>query len=138
MTHNRDVLLGLDIGERRIGVAVGDLTVRLAAPLTTVTVDGSEGEVLGALVRKHDITKLVVGLPRNQAGEQTKQTARVRAAVAFILEPLGVPIVFQDESLTSVQAEAELVNRRKPLKKGDIDAQAAAIILQDYLDIRHA
>lgn len=130
-------LLALDIGERRIGVAMGDTIGRIAQPLTTLMVDGTEVVLLQRLILEHDITGLVIGLPRNQAGEETQQSAWVRAYTQQQLEAFRVPIMFQDESVTSVLAEQHLARGKKKFTKAAIDAHAAAIILQDYLE-QHA
>lgn len=127
-------MLGLDIGERRVGVAMGDSIGRLATPLTTVTVDGLEVVRLQRLMLEHDVTDIVVGLPRNMSGEPTKQTEAIRETVSRRLAGFGLPLHFQDESLTSVAAERELEKRKKPFTKGDIDALAATYILQDYME----
>lgn len=126
-------LLALDIGERRIGVAKGDTGVRLAMPLTTLVVDGMEVERIKQLVTEERIDTLVLGYPRNQSGEPTAQTQYVEK-VAAQLEGLTSRLVFQDESLTSVIAEQRLKAMGKPYEKGAIDAEAAALILQDYLE----
>ena len=127
-------LVGLDVGEKRIGVAVADLSVRIAVPYETILVDGTEIEKLEALVSSQGANILVLGYPRNQAGEVTSQTQYVED-FASKLEYLGVKIVFQDESLSSVEAERRL-GRVKD--KGEIDAEAASIILQDYLEQNYA
>lgn len=126
-------LIGLDVGEKRIGVAVADLGVRIAVPFTTIVVDGTELEAISELVIREDAQTIVVGYPRNQQGEPTAQTNYVEN-FARQLENIEAEIVFQDESLTSVMAEQRLMAHKKPYTKGDIDAQAAAIILQDYLE----
>lgn len=127
-------LIGLDVGEKRIGVSVADTAVRIAVPFSTVEVDGTEIETIAEIVVKEGADTIVVGYPRNQAGEATAQTAYVEAFVSRI-ETLAPNIVYQDESLTSVMAEQQLKAHNKPYTKGDIDAQAAAIILQDYLEL---
>jgi putative Holliday junction resolvase len=137
MTPTKRSLLGLDVGEKRIGVALGITDVRLASPLVTLAVDGTEIAVLQTIIREHAITDLVVGLPRNQSGEETAQSAYVRRFAAERLVPLGLPVLFQDESVTSVLAEAQLSQHKKAFYKSDIDAAAAAIILQDYLEAQH-
>ena len=126
-------ILALDVGERRIGVAKGDTGVRLAVPLCTLVVDGTERDRIAKLLADERADCLVIGYPRNQSGEATAQTAYVEQ-VAEGLKELGVPLVFQDESLTSVIAEQRLQQRGRPYDKGAIDAEAAAIILQDYLE----
>lgn len=127
-------LIGLDVGEKRIGVAIADTGVRIAVAYDTLLVDGSEGEAIRKLIIAQNAQTLVIGYPRNQSGEATAQTAYVEA---FAQQFQGeVPeLVFQDESLTSVLAEQHLQQTGKPYAKGDIDAQAAALILQDYLEL---
>lgn len=126
-------IIALDIGERRIGVARGDMLVRIAVPLTTVLVDGTELVQIQRIVANEQAGTLVVGYPRNQSGEATAQTAYVEA-VAEQLRALVPSMVFQDESLTSVVAEQRLKARGRPYQKADVDAEAAAVILQDYLE----
>ena len=128
------VFLGLDIGGQRIGVASGDSVARLARTQPTIMVDGQEADTLQRLAADLGVTDIVVGRPRNQAGEQTSQTQSVEETVAQLVQPLGLPIHWQDESVTSVIAEQRLAARKKPYTKADIDAEAAAIILQDYLE----
>lgn len=122
----------LDVGEKRIGVALADSVVRIAIPYTTIEVDGEEVRAIAELYVKESAHAIVVGYPRNQQGEATAQTDYV-VDFATQLEEFS-PIIFQDESLTSVQAEQRLSRRRGGYTKGDIDAEAAAIILQDYLE----
>lgn len=129
-------LVGLDVGEKRIGVAVANLGVRIAVPFLTVEVDGSEIQSIAEVVLKERADTIVVGYPRNQQGEPTAQTRYVEN-FAERLKDLDSKIVFQDESLTSVLAEQRLMAHKRPYTKGDIDAQAAAIILQDYLELYH-
>ncbi len=126
-------LISLDVGEKRIGVAVADLNVRIAVPFQTVEVDGNEIANIAQIVIQEGADTIVVGYPRNQSGESTAQTNYVEEFTKR-LEELAPTIVFQDESLTSVMAEQQLKAHKKPYTKGDIDAQAAAIILQDYLE----
>ena len=122
----------LDVGEKRIGVALADSGVRIAIPYDTFEVDGEEVRRIAELYVKESADMIVVGYPRNQQGEATAQTEYVET----FCEPLKefATITFQDESLTSVQAEQRLSGRRGGYTKGDIDAEAAAIILQDYLE----
>jgi putative Holliday junction resolvase len=132
MSQNKS-FLALDVGEKRIGVAVGDSGVRIAVPFETIEVDGKEIERIARIVVDENTDTIVVGYPRNQSGETTAQTAYVEE-FAKNLEDLAPNVVFQDESLTSVLAEQRLQSQGGAYTKGDIDAQAAAIILQDYLE----
>jgi len=132
-----DSMICLDVGERRIGVAVADSSVKIAVPFDTVEVDGKEIEVIAKIVITEGADTIVIGYPRNQAGETTAQTEYVEQ-FAKSLSDIVPKVVFQDESLTSVIAEQQLIIHNRPYSKGDIDAQAAAIILQDYLEDNYA
>lgn len=132
MTRTKQ-LLGLDVGAARIGVALADSGVRIAIPNGVIEVDGNEIEALARLVIENDVSTIVVGYPRNQSGEATAQTASVEA-FAGKLRDFDTEIIFQDESLTSVMAENRLKARGAPYGRADIDSEAAAIILQDYLE----
>jgi putative Holliday junction resolvase len=129
-------LLAIDVGTKRIGVATADTIVPIAVPLTTIDVDGTELEKLAAIIKEKNVEKVVVGFPRNQSGNATDQTTVSEIFGKRVMA--YADIVFQDESLTSVMAEDRLKRSGKPYEKGDIDALAAAIILQDYLEIHHA
>jgi putative holliday junction resolvase len=125
-------LVCLDVGEKRIGVAVADTSIRIAVPLLTVSVDGTERQTIAEIVETERASTLIVGYPRNQQGETTAQSRYVEQFAASLSDIAEV--IFQDESLTSVIAEERLQQSGRPYSKGDIDAQAAAIILQDYLE----
>lgn len=129
-------LIGLDVGEKRIGVSVADAGIRIAVPFATVEVDGTEIEKITEIVLKERAEIIVVGYPRNQQGEATAQTKYVENFTER-LRDLDKKIAFQDESLTSVLAEQRLIAHKRPYTKGDIDAQAAAIILQDYVEANY-
>lgn len=130
-----DSIVCLDVGEKRIGVAIADSSVRIAVPFDTIEVDGNEIESIAKIIIVENADTLVLGYPRNQAGEPTAQTRFVEM-FADRLTDVAPNIVFQDESLTSVAAEEQLMAHKRPYSKGDIDAQAAAIILQDYLEAK--
>ena len=126
-------LVCLDVGEKRIGVAVADTAVRIAVAFDTIAVDGEELNKIAEIVIREGAKTIIVGYPRNQQGETTAQTSYVEK-FAESLADMAEEIVFQDESLTSVIAESRLIAMKKPYSKGDIDAQAAAIILEDYME----
>ncbi len=129
-------IVALDVGTKRIGVASASLSIKIAIPLTTILVDGGEVEAIKKIVADESAETIVVGYPRNQAGEATDQTGLVEV---FARQLHGIAsIVFQDESLTSVMAEDRLKSSGKPYEKGDIDMHAATIILQDYLEQNYA
>ena len=132
-------LIALDVGTKRIGVAKADSSVRIAVPYPAVEVeDGAEFQKIASLARAWDINSFVLGLPRNSQGEETEQSRYVRKFAKELKRVVpDAKICFQDESLTSVEAEKRLKNRKKGYKKGDIDSEAATIILQDFLE-KHA
>ncbi|QHU90510.1 Holliday junction resolvase RuvX [Candidatus Saccharibacteria bacterium oral taxon 488] len=126
--------LALDVGEKRIGLAMADSQVRIAVPFGWVANDERVMEELAEIMLRHDISLVVVGYPRNQSGEPTQQTEFVVDFVRQLSQlDINAEIAYQDESLTSVQAEQRLAGKIKD--KGDIDAEAASIILQDYLEV---
>lgn len=137
-------VLALDVGTRRIGVAFADTSVRIAIPREMIPVDGNEFENIAKNLRLEKAEVLVCGFPRNSKGEATQQTALVQEFVEKLKRFLAekgqkLPeIHFQDESLTSVTAEARLSGKkeltRKDRNEGIVDSEAAAIILQDYLE----
>jgi putative Holliday junction resolvase len=125
-------ILALDFGSKRIGVALSSVIARLAHPLTTLDNNSSLMETLDKIVKDENIVQIVVGYPRNLDGQPTKQTEEVEAFVKKLKEQSSLPIDFQDESLTSVKAEAELKDS-KNLQKADVDSLAATYILTDWL-----
>ncbi len=125
-------LLALDVGEKRIGLALGDSDVRIAVPFGYIERTEDSLVSLVEVILEHDITTVVIGYPRNQSGEPTHQTTLVTDFADELKKTeTGVEIEFQDESLTSVEAERRLGQVKD---KGEIDAEAASIILQDYLE----
>lgn len=128
-------VLALDVGERRIGVAVASLIARLPAAHSTIDRMKTPDAVaaVAELVRATDAEVVVVGLPRGMSGQETAQTNVARTFARELAAVLDVPITMQDEAVTSVAAEERLKARGRAYDKGDIDAEAAAIILDDYL-----
>lgn len=133
MSKTKHRFIALDVGERRIGVAQADSETRFPFPVGTVDVDGLEMERLREIITEVQPSMIIIGYPRNQKGEPTHQTKRVEEFGAK-LEYLQVPIIYQDESLTSVLAEEYLKRQKKPYTKADIDSHAATIILGDYVE----
>ncbi|MDB5185929.1 MAG: putative Holliday junction resolvase [Candidatus Saccharibacteria bacterium] len=126
-------VLALDVGERRIGVAVASLFARLPHPLVTLDNNDTFWNKLGQLITTEQVSVLVVGLPRGMSGQETAQTAYARDFARELESRVNLPVHLQDEALTSRQAEAELIATKKPYSKGDIDALAATYILSDFL-----
>ena len=129
-------ILALDVGDRRVGVALADSQIKIAVPYGYLERSDKIIQQITELMLDHGIDTLVVGYPRNQSGEATKQTELVEQFAEELAEiEIDADLVFQDESLSSVEAERRL-GRVKD--KGEIDAEAASIILQDYLEQNYA
>ncbi len=129
-------ILALDVGDRRVGVALADSQIKIAVPYGYLERSDKIIQQITELMLDHGIDTLVVGYPRNQSGEATKQTESVEQFAEELAEiEIDADLVFQDESLSSVEAERRL-GRVKD--KGEIDAEAASIILQDYLEQNYA
>lgn len=128
-------IIGLDVGEKRIGVAKADSDTRIAIPVGFIEANGSEWQEIARVARMNNTNCFVLGLPRSNEGNETQQSLYVRNFAKTLLQTIpDAKIRFQDESLTSVVAEERLKSRKKKYVKGDIDAEAAAIILQDFLE----
>lgn len=119
--------LGVDVGSVRVGVARGNSAARLAEPLKTIPAATSIDE-LEKLAAQNSTAAIVVGLPRNLSGDETAQTKVVRQWVKSAQLRINLPFYWQDEALSSHQAETS------GSKTAGTDAAAAAIILQDFLD----
>lgn len=128
-------LLALDVGAKRIGVALAGRDVGFASPLTTLEHSNDIITKIADLVRDNHVTLVVVGYPRGLEGQATEQTKIVEAFVDGLKSQIPVRIEWQDESLTSIKAEAELSARHKGAmyNKADVDALAATYILEDYI-----
>jgi putative Holliday junction resolvase len=136
--------LGIDYGRRRIGLALSDPTGVLARPWKTIAGGGGAArvadmlaaEVIALASESDGISAIAIGYPRRLSGEPTDQTAAVEAVVAELRSRVNVPVVLQDERLSSHEAETLLARREKDWRKRKalLDAASAAVILQDYLD----
>jgi putative Holliday junction resolvase len=142
-------VLGIDVGRRRVGLAISDRSGTLARPLLTLSVEGGNAvdQVVTQISRLETevegdddrLAAIVVGLPMRLDGSPGEQTSEVAAFVADLRRRISIPVVTEGEQLTSREAESRLALREPDWKKrkARLDAAAAAIILQDYLD-RHA
>lgn len=128
-------LLALDVGEKRVGVALARADVRVPVVLETLERQASDfWQKLASVIKQHDIEEVVIGLPRGLDGQETAQTAHVQAFAREFASKFSQPFIYQDEALTSVQAENILSAGGKQYAKTDIDALAASLILSDYLE----
>ena len=130
--------LALDVGDKRIGVALSDPMQILASPLQTIVRSGDENTLLeiANLVARHGVEKLIIGMPYSLDGTIGYQAEKVLSFRDQIAQRLTVEIVLQDERLSSVTADQKLKETRKRSARlrEKIDAAAAAVILQCYLD----
>lgn len=137
--------LGVDYGRRRTGLALSDVSGLIARPWKTITCPGGPVRLADALLAEIGVLQkeegglgaIVLGLPRRLTGEPNEQTAAVETLAARLRAVVGeTPIVLQDERLTSREAESLVARREKNWRRRRplVDAMAAAIILQDYLD----
>jgi putative Holliday junction resolvase len=137
-------VLGIDLGLRRIGLAVSDPSRTLARPLGMIERGASDRKAVQALVlaigrlaaEEDGLDTIVVGYPRRLDGSATDQTAHVERLVDALRRRTALPVVLQDERLTSHEAESRLASTERSwrARKKKLDAAAAAVILQDYLD----
>lgn len=129
--ENGDIL-SFDYGSVRVGVARANLIARLPEPLEAIDAKSGLWTRIDELIAEHRPLRLIVGLPRNMEGRETAQSKEARGFATQLSTKTGLEVVFQDESLTSVEAEQSL-KTRGDFAKGDVDMFAAAAILDDYL-----
>ena len=139
-------MLGVDYGRKRIGLALSDASATLASPWKVLTRHGHDREAVraiaaevGVLAADDDgLSAVVVGWPRRLDGSPNEQTPIVEAFATALGAAVTVPVVLQDERLSSHEADTRLALREKDWRKRKqvLDAAAAAVILQDYLDER--
>jgi putative Holliday junction resolvase len=137
--QERPRVLGLDIGDRRVGVAISDPFGDMAQPLITMGRSSLKQELknIARLIRKHAIAEIVAGNPLHMSGDVSPQAEKAQAFAAALRDEFQLPVHLQDERLTSAAAH-ELLDRlghpRGPERKAVLDQYAAVIILQDWLD----
>ena len=139
-------VVGVDVGAKRIGLAVSDPSATLARPLGCVSVAALDATAVARVraeverLRDEDdgVAAIVVGLPRRLNGQPTGMTTQVQAFADRLGHACGLPVILQDERLSSHEAESLLAERIKDWRerKRVLDAASAAVILQDYLDAR--
>jgi putative Holliday junction resolvase len=140
--------LGIDYGARRIGLALSDATGTLASPWRSIERPASDAETLSLVAGEIDrlvagedgLAAVVVGWPRRLDGTPTDQTPAVEAFVRELSKRISVPVVLQDERLSSREAESRLALRERDWRrrKRRLDQASAAVVLQDYLDQRRS
>ena len=132
--------IALDIGEKRIGVAVSDPSGRVATPLRVLDARevGRDASALRRLIEDYEPGEFVIGLPLTLSGEEGPQAVSIRATVRRLIEPLGVPVAYHDERFTSTDAKRAMAatGADSRAQRGSVDMVAATLLLQSYLDTR--
>lgn len=136
-------ILGIDFGERRVGLAISDPTGTIAQPLPALTRRRGKRppvEAIARIAEEHGATDIVIGLPLTLEGEESDWTREVRAFGARLAQRTGLPVHYVDERLTSVRAERTVrslgLPKRERERKTRVDTIAAMLLLQAYLDGR--
>ena len=134
-------VLALDVGERRVGLAISDPTGLLASPFGVVERGSDDISEIARIAGDNEAVEIVVGLPITMSGESGAQAGRVRAFIRDLRQATDIPVTTLDERLSTVQAERMLRDsgggaRRRSRERGRVDAAAAAVILQARLDSR--
>jgi putative Holliday junction resolvase len=131
-----DRVLGLDVGGKRIGVAVSDELGAIASPVGFVARGPGDRAAFRQLLERYGATRLVAGLPAGLSGREGPQAADVRAYAEALAADLDLPLAYWDERLTTTIAERSLIasGTRRDKRRDRIDAVAAAVMLQSYLD----
>jgi putative Holliday junction resolvase len=132
-------VLGIDLGSKRIGVAVSDRTGTIASPLTVIQRSGSvarDHQVIAALVVEEEAAAVVVGLPLNMNGTEGPAAKAAVAEAAALATVVGVPVHTSDERRTTVTADRAMMEAgmRAPARRKVVDKIAAAVLLQHWLD----
>lgn len=130
--------MGLDIGDKRIGIALGDPSGILASPFTTINRndDVMTLEVITEIAKEQEVDIIIAGLPRSMNGSIGRQAEKVEKFVTGLRRQTKIPVEYRDERLSTVSAGRMMkeTKTKKIKDKGKIDAIAAAIILQGYMD----
>ena len=138
MTHLRGRVMALDVGERRVGVAMSDLSQVLASPYTTLHAHPQAVlfQKIQQLIVKEEVVMLVVGLPLSLNGQEGPQAQRIRQFIDGLQVHVEVPLMTCDERYTTAEAQRMMIEAglRPEQRKAKIDEVAASIILQDYLN----
>lgn len=134
-------IMGLDVGSKTVGVAISDPLGFTAQGVEIIAVDEDKGEFgmerLAELVKQHQVSKFVVGLPKNMNNTEGPRVEASKAYGQLLIEQFGLPVDYQDERLTTVAAERMLIEQAdlsRGKRKKVIDKLAAQLILQNYLD----
>ncbi len=138
MRHARPRCLGLDVGDKRIGIAISDQLGLTAAGLETLHRTNSQNDVkmIAEIAKKHSVVEIIIGLPFNMDGTQGEQAQKVQSFGKKLARATGLPVIYEDERLSTFTAIQTLtvLGVKTGHNKDLVDKQAAAVILQKYLD----
>ena len=136
--RQRPRCLGLDVGDKRIGIAISDLAGLTAAGLETLhrTNGANDARLIAELAKKHSVVEIIIGLPANMDGTEGEQAQKVRSFGKKLARASGLPIIYADERLSTFTAIQTLtvLGVKTGHNRDLVDKQAAAVILQKYLD----
>ena len=124
-------ILAIDIGSKRIGLAIANTVAKLPVPLEVIANDRLVFQTIKDIISKYNVKQVVVGLPRNMSGEETRQSQFSREFAAKLEKVLGLKVKFADESLSTKRAQT-LPSRQG--KSNHLDSMAACFILEEYLE----
>lgn len=125
-------MLGLDVGEARIGVALASVIAQLPQPKEVILTSDTTVTAIQNVIDKENVTMVVIGLPRNLQGEETAQSQKIRDFADVLQAQISVPIVFADETLSSVRADD--LQRNASYQNVSQDSLAACFILEEFLN----
>jgi putative Holliday junction resolvase len=136
MENYKTRMLGLDMGDSRIGVALSDPLGIMASPLTIISRTDEEADIeaIMAIARQNEVGRIIIGLPLSMDGSLGKQAEKVKEFAAELSCQIDIPVEFRDERLSTVSAKRIVRDVRKTNRETRYDAAAAALILQSYLD----
>lgn len=131
-SHNNETLIGLDVGEKRIGVARVNTVAKLPSPIGVIKNTDTTFEEIKKIANEEGAATIVVGIPRNLDGLETAQSVSIRKFAKQLEEETGLNIVFADESLSSKRAEKVIRDQKN--NKTELDALAACFILEEFIN----
>jgi len=130
--------LGIDLGEKRVGIAISDPSGIIAQPLKTIPFQSQKQllQEIRGLLKEYDIAKIVVGLPLTMKGTDSEKTREVRQFAEALSQSVSVPVHFMDERLTTIQAHSTMhqIGKKPSRHRERVDQLAAQFILQTFLD----
>ncbi len=127
-------ILGIDLGKKRIGLALGDTKDKIAVGLPTILQNRNVFNDIKTIIDKNNIKKVIVGMPKTLSGKIGEQGVYTQKWAKDLSDYIGIAINFEDERLSSKMARDSLVSMGKKLSKENIDQAAAVLILQSYID----